>query len=77
MYGHVFSYRSRRITTALGPLPDTITPILNRLMALIDGIDGVQTPPFDMLLINEYLRGQGIMPHKDANVFGPVGTFLD
>lgn len=59
MYGFLFSYRSRRVEQCLGEFPDFILPLKTRISSYT-----VQPP--NMLLINEYKMGQGIMPHVDA-----------
>ncbi|KAJ3183959.1 hypothetical protein HDU85_001810 [Gaertneriomyces sp. JEL0708] len=70
-YGHLFSFRTRKIAKKLGPLPSFVDVALERMIAteLFP-----QLP--DLLIINEYETGQGIMPHIDAPTFGPVVTSL-
>ncbi|KAI9285261.1 hypothetical protein BC943DRAFT_380383 [Umbelopsis sp. AD052] len=66
-YGHLFSYQYRKVLQELGPLPDFVTPILDRIA------DQNLSPPPNHLLVNEYEPGQGIMPHTDApSIFGPA-----
>lgn len=62
-YGYRYDYRARlaRQEDHLGPLPEWLDPILDRLCA-----DGrfVQRP--DQVIVNEYLPGQGISAHVDC-----------
>ncbi|KAI8888709.1 2OG-Fe(II) oxygenase [Backusella circina FSU 941] len=66
-YGHLFSYRYRKVMEEYGPLPDFATLLVDRIM---ENQLMPNTP--NHLLINEYNAGQGIMPHTDAPaLFGP------
>ena len=47
------------------PIPDWGRRLADRLFA-----DGVTDVPFDQMLVNEYLPGQGISPHRDYEPFG-------
>jgi alkylated DNA repair dioxygenase AlkB len=51
--------------TAAPPIPDWGRRLADRLYA-----DGITPEPFDHLLVNEYLPGQGIAPHRDYAPFG-------
>ncbi|KAI8342465.1 hypothetical protein BC941DRAFT_412862 [Chlamydoabsidia padenii] len=67
-YGHLFSYRYRKVLEEYGPLPAFVEPIVDRIMSN-------QLMPIapNHLLVNEYNEGQGIMPHIDAPaLFGPA-----
>ncbi|KAI8144962.1 hypothetical protein BJV82DRAFT_606914 [Fennellomyces sp. T-0311] len=67
-YGHLFSYRYRKVLEDLGPLPDFSNDIVDRIMEheLMPNVP-------NHLLVNEYNLGQGIMPHTDAPaLFGPA-----
>ncbi|KAI8370127.1 hypothetical protein EDC96DRAFT_503153 [Choanephora cucurbitarum] len=67
-YGHLFSYRYRKVLEEYGPLPEFSQLLVDRIMQhqLMPN-----TP--NHLLVNEYNAGQGIMPHIDAPaLFGPV-----
>ncbi|KAL1932077.1 hypothetical protein VTP01DRAFT_9133 [Rhizomucor pusillus] len=67
-YGHLFSYRYRKVLEDLGPFPEFANPLVDRIM---DMHLMPNTP--NHLLVNEYNAGQGIMPHTDAPaLFGPV-----
>ncbi|GAA5796547.1 hypothetical protein EDC94DRAFT_661342 [Helicostylum pulchrum] len=67
-YGHLFSYRYRKVLQEYGPFPDNCTFFVNRIT---ENQWMLNTP--NHLLINEYNAGQGIMPHIDAPaLFGPV-----
>ncbi|MCB9983623.1 MAG: alpha-ketoglutarate-dependent dioxygenase AlkB [Rhodospirillales bacterium] len=56
-YGYKYDYKARTVTddAYLGPLPDWITPVAQKL-------------PFkpDQAIVNEYLPGQGISAHVDC-----------
>jgi alkylated DNA repair dioxygenase AlkB len=47
------------------PIPDWGRRLADRLHA-----DGVTDTPFDQMLVNEYLPGQGISPHRDYAPYG-------
>jgi alkylated DNA repair dioxygenase AlkB len=47
------------------PIPEWGRVLADRLLA-----DGVTPEPFDQMLVNEYLPGQGISPHRDYAPFG-------
>lgn len=47
------------------PIPDWGRRLADRLLA-----DGVTAEPFDQMLVNEYLPGQGISLHRDYAPFG-------
>ncbi|ORX52721.1 hypothetical protein DM01DRAFT_290212 [Hesseltinella vesiculosa] len=66
-YGHLFSYRFRKVLEEYGPLPSFVDDLVVRIM-------NHQLMPHrpNHLLVNEYNQGQGIMPHTDAPaLFGP------
>lgn len=50
---------------AAPPIPDWGRRLADRMLA-----DGVTDVPFDQMLVNEYLPGQGISPHRDYAPFG-------
>ena len=50
---------------AAPPIPDWGRLLADRMFA-----DGVTDVPFDQMLVNEYLPGQGITPHRDYAPFG-------
>ena len=50
---------------AAPPIPDWGRRLAGRLLA-----DGVTAEPFDQMLVNEYLPGQGIAPHRDYAPYG-------
>ncbi|KAI8353328.1 hypothetical protein BD560DRAFT_408252 [Blakeslea trispora] len=67
-YGHLFSYRYRKVLEEYGPLPDFSQFIVDRIMQ-----HGWMPHQPNHLLVNEYNPGQGIMPHIDAPaLFGPA-----
>ena len=80
MFGFEFSYRYRRITSRLGPFPACIQTISDRIQQLILNQQLIPDPysnghdvsEMNLLVVNEYHRGQGIMPHVDSKeLFGP------
>jgi alkylated DNA repair dioxygenase AlkB len=50
---------------AVPPIPDWGRRLADRLSA-----DGVTDTPFDQMLVNEYLPGQGIAPHRGDAPYG-------
>jgi alkylated DNA repair dioxygenase AlkB len=50
---------------AAAPIPAWGRRLSDRLFA-----DGITDQPFDHMLVNEYLPGQGIAPHRDYAPFG-------
>ncbi|RHZ88525.1 hypothetical protein Glove_22g21 [Diversispora epigaea] len=78
-YGYEFSYRYRKIMNHLGSFPDFINFLIQRFINqnIINNInnninDNIKDIP-NMCIINEYMAGQGIMPHTDSpSLFGPV-----
>ncbi|KAI7901193.1 uncharacterized protein BX663DRAFT_515217 [Cokeromyces recurvatus] len=67
-YGHLFSYRYRKVIEEYGPLPKFIDFFIDRIIES----KWMSNKP-NHLLINEYNPGQGIMPHIDAPaLFGPA-----
>ena len=62
-YGYVYDYKARNISRDLwlGPLPDWLSELTNKLVA---GKYFQQTP--DQVIINEYEAGQGIASHIDC-----------
>ncbi|KAI8391062.1 uncharacterized protein BYT42DRAFT_508836 [Radiomyces spectabilis] len=62
-YGHLFSYRYRKVLQEYGPLPAFVESTVARIME-----HKLMPQPPNHLLINEYNAGQGIMPH--------VGSYL-
>lgn len=69
-YEYLFLYKTRSILEKRPPIPSFCLFLLERMRAQV-GIFGTNDPIH--LLINEYLSGQGIMPHTDSPaLFGPV-----
>ena len=62
-YGWSYNYKSRRIDQRdwLGPLPDFILPVVERLSQA-----NIFDSPPDQLIVNEYEPGQGIAAHVDC-----------
>lgn len=52
-------------TADVPPIPEWGHHLAARLLA-----DGVTDTPFDQMLVNEYLPGQGIAPHRDYLPYG-------
>ncbi|CAG8546932.1 6056_t:CDS:2 [Paraglomus brasilianum] len=65
-YGYEFSYRHRN-ARYIGLLPSMFSFLLSRLVS-----EGIVPSPPDMCTVNEYNLKQGIMPHRDASLFGPT-----
>ena len=72
-YGWRYDYKARAVTAdmRLGPLPDFILPVAERLR---ERGWFVQTP--DQVIVNEYEPGQGIAAHADRDCFGPAVATL-
>ena len=68
-HGWRYDYKARAVRDEdyLGPLPAWAGPIARRLAAP----ELMRGEP-DQLIVNEYVPGQGITPHIDRPVFGPV-----
>ncbi|KAK9720543.1 hypothetical protein K7432_004087 [Basidiobolus ranarum] len=67
-YGYIFSYRHRRVMSKLGPLPEHVDFVVKRMLEM-----GILNQSPNSCIVNEYLPGQGIMPHIDApTIFGPI-----
>lgn len=68
-YGYRYDYKARKVDPSmyLGPLPDWVQPLADRLV-----VEGhISTP--DQMIVNEYAPGQGIAAHVDCfPCFGPV-----
>jgi alkylated DNA repair dioxygenase AlkB len=60
-YGYKYDYKARTVTadSYLGPLPDWLMPVVQKLPFKPD-----QVP--DQTIVNEYLPGQGISAHVDC-----------
>ena len=69
-YGYVYDYRARVINSEhyLGPLPDFLQNVADRIMATTGLFDS--TPV--QAIVNEYQGPQGISWHYDALTFGPA-----
>ena len=69
-YGWRYDYRARTVASEmrLGPLPDWIEEVADRLYAETGLFDRVP----DQAIINEYEPGQGIALHVDRDCFGPA-----
>ena len=62
-YGYRYDYKARTVTgdAYLGPLPDWLQPLAQRLYK-----DGPFPAVPDQAIVNEYLPGQGISAHIDC-----------
>jgi alkylated DNA repair dioxygenase AlkB len=62
-YGYRYDYKARSVTeeSFLGPLPDWIATLARRLCD-----EGVFDCVPDQVIVNEYLKGQGISSHIDC-----------
>ncbi|SIQ48513.1 hypothetical protein SAMN05880561_103160 [Rhizobium sp. RU33A] len=69
-FGYRYDYRARSATveSRIGPLPDMLKGLAERLVA-----DGFFSDVPDQVIANEYLPGQGISAHVDCEpCFGEV-----
>ena len=71
MYGHLFCFADRAVKQMI-EIPGDI----NRIVLKMKKYDTCKTEKMDSIMINEYVDGQGIMPHKDAPLFGDVVLIL-
>ena len=62
-FGYRYDYRARKASLAsfIGPLPPWVDRLGKRLLR-----DGYGDVPFDQMIVNEYLPGQGISAHVDC-----------
>lgn len=69
-YGYVYDYRAKTVLPEhyLGPLPEWLQKIADRLFAQTDGKFS-ETPV--QAIVNEYRPNQGISWHYDSLAFGP------
>ena len=67
-YGWRYDYRSRVVSAGMriGPLPDWLNDLAQRLYSQTDCFDRVP----DQAIVNEYNPGQGIAMHIDRHCFG-------
>ncbi|KAJ2998082.1 hypothetical protein HDV02_004907 [Globomyces sp. JEL0801] len=66
-YGYLFSYRYRQIQSDQTQLPEPFLPLLSKFNAHKYYLQN----QYNHLVINEYEKNQGIMPHIDApKIFG-------
>ena len=73
-YGYKYDYRQRRVdrTMELGPLPDSLRSIADRI-----AVETSMSTPFDQAIVNEYEPGQGIAEHIDCEpCFGDMVATL-
>ncbi|KAI3637125.1 hypothetical protein MIR68_004831 [Amoeboaphelidium protococcarum] len=72
-YGYVFSYRYRIVTSTALNAPQPLKDAVSSVEQVVDDGYLMKRYPFNMVLINEYELGQGIMAHNDAPlIFGPI-----
>jgi len=60
------------------PLPDWLLPYCQRIsdIGLFDDADGSVKRRANHVLVNEYLSGQGILPHEDGPLYFPTVTTI-
>ena len=76
-FGYKYDYTSRSLdeTARIGPLPEWLAQLSNRVREAASGEAKQLLGPgggFEQAIINEYWPGQGIAPHVDRDCFGPV-----
>lgn len=59
-----------------GLLPQSLPPWISTITQKICDWTGLFPSPINHVLINEYLPGQGIMPHQDGPAYFPVVAIL-
>jgi alkylated DNA repair dioxygenase AlkB len=66
-FGALFRYKTRKVESDLTPLPSQFEFLLKRMTDL----NLYVSKPCNHLVVNEYQKGQGIMPHIDSEqLFG-------
>lgn len=70
-YGYRYDYTKSTIDDPLGPLPCSFDMLCDRLVQR-----GIFEDRPVQVIVNEYEPGQGISPHIDKSVFGPVVASL-
>ena len=62
-YGYRYNYTARTVDRSLylGALPDWSNAVADKLSH-----EGFVSTPFDQLIVNEYMPGEGIAPHIDC-----------
>ncbi|KAI9096995.1 hypothetical protein DFS34DRAFT_580979 [Phlyctochytrium arcticum] len=66
-YGYEYNFVTR---TIVSPTVEALPEHLETVASRMESYFGEDRKP-DFVIINEYLEGQGIMPHMDALPFGP------
>lgn len=71
-FGFMYDYKSRNLAPAAAPpIPPLCLQVADTFASTCDLVQSVlPTRPFDQLIVNEYVPGQGISAHTDAAVFG-------
>uniref|UniRef100_A0A2A4JNU8 Fe2OG dioxygenase domain-containing protein n=1 Tax=Heliothis virescens TaxID=7102 RepID=A0A2A4JNU8_HELVI len=59
-----------------GMIAETIPPWLDKYLEKIHGLNVMEGKRPNHVLVNEYLPGQGIMPHLDGSLFYPTITTI-
>lgn len=79
-YGFRYDFKQRRVADAAADLPPLIALHAKQAGYVFHGLplDHSHPPdtPFQQVIVNEYLPGQGIAPHTDSLEFGCVITAL-
>jgi alkylated DNA repair dioxygenase AlkB len=66
-FGALFRYKTRKVESEISPLPVEFDYLLQRL----NSVGLYQSERCNHLVVNEYQKGQGIMPHIDSkSLFG-------
>jgi alkylated DNA repair dioxygenase AlkB len=71
-FGFMYDYKSRNLAPAAAPpIPPLCVQVAETFASKCDLVQSLlPTRPFDQLIVNEYVPGQGISAHTDAAVFG-------
>lgn len=71
-FGFMYDYKSRNLAPAAAPpIPHLCVQVAETFASKCDLVHSLLPQrPFDQLIVNEYVPGQGISAHTDAAVFG-------
>lgn len=70
-FGRKYNYRAKTAEPTV-PMIGLIESIAQRIVSYSGFLGDLAPAAFDMCIVNEYTRSQGIAGHVDAAIFGPV-----
>ena len=66
-FGPKYDYRRRRVIPSNDSVPEQLQ---NKIIPVAEKLASVPKGYFNQVIVNHYLKGQGISPHTDLHVFG-------